>query len=75
MLFESAIILSPVIIVLNMVLSRRIKTLEEAVDRHTQLYLTRSELVSELDGLDKKLDQIEHKIDVSIMWSRRAEED
>ena len=74
MLFESAIILSPVIIVLNMVLSRRIKTLEEAVDRHTQLYLTRSELVSELDGLDRKLDQIEHKIDVAIMFSHGKEE-
>ena len=74
MLFESALVLTPVILVLNLVLSRRIKTLEEAVDRHTQLYLTRSELVSELDTLSRKLDVIEHKVDISSMVRFNREE-
>ena len=79
MVFESAIVLAPVIVLMNWLLNKRITAMEMQLHRHTDMYLTRTELVSELNILSRKLDLIEHKVDIGGIYGasvgRRTEEE
>ena len=74
MYFESAVILAPIILLLNYLVAKRIGSLEEAIKSKESVYLTKQELVSNLDSLSRKLDGVEYKLDLAKLFALKESE-
>jgi hypothetical protein len=63
MVFESALVLTPIIIAIATVTFKRIEKVEERIDELPQLFVTKSEMQIHMSNIESKLERIELKLD------------
>lgn len=65
MVFESAVVMTPIIIALSTITFKRIDKLELRFEQLPTLFVTKSELAIHMTNIESKLERIEMKLDYS----------